>query len=261
MTEDIISPALITDGLPTRFIGQRVIYYPRLTSTMDAAREMARQGAPEGTVVVAGQQTAGRGRAKRIWLTPEGSIALSIILYPERDYLPYLIMLASLAVVRSIENVAGLKAQLKWPNDVLINGKKVCGILIESDVQRNRVAYVIIGIGINANFGLAAFPEIFPVATSLSDELGKVVSRVDIIRHLLAEIERLYLTLPDGEPVYQAWRDKLMTLGRKVQVTSGETILEGIAESVARDGNLLLRQTNGSLTEIIAGDVNLRDCK
>jgi len=144
---------------------------------------------------------------------------------------------------------------------VLINGKKVCGILVESDVRGNRVAYAIIGIGINANFRLAAFPEISPVATSLSDELGQVVSRVDIIRHLLTEIERLYLTLPDGEPIYQAWRDKLVTLGKRVRVTSGETILEGIAESVARDGSLLLRQTNESLIEIIAGDVNLRDCK
>ena len=261
MAKDNLSSALITANLESSFIGQKVIYYPRLTSTMDAAREMARQGAPEGTVVVAGQQTAGRGRAKRVWLSPKGSIALSIILYPERDYLPYLIMLASLAVVRSIALVTGLEAQIKWPNDVLINGKKVCGILIESDVQRNRVAYVIIGIGINANFRLAAFPEISPVATSLSDELGKDVSRLDIIRHLLAEIERLYLTLPDGEPVYQVWRDKLVTLGKRVRVTSGETILEGIAESVARDGSLLLRQTNESLIEIIAGDVALRDCK
>ena len=261
MAKDNLSSALITANLEASFIGQRVIYYPRLTSTMDAAREMARQGAPEGTVVVAGQQTAGRGRAKRVWSSPKGSIALSIILYPERDYLPCLIMLASLAVVRSIALVTGLEAQIKWPNDVLINGKKVCGILVESDVQRNRVAYVIIGIGINANFRLAAFPEISPVATSLSDELGKDVSRLDIIRHLLAEIERLYLTLPDGEPIYQAWRDKLVTLGKRVRVTSGETILEGIAESVARDGSLLLRQTNESLIEIIAGDVALRDCK
>jgi BirA family biotin operon repressor/biotin-[acetyl-CoA-carboxylase] ligase len=261
MAKDSLSPALITANLETSFIGRKVIYYPRLISTMDIARENILKGASEGTVIIADEQTAGRGRTRRVWLSPKGSIALSIILYPERDYLPYLIMLASLAVVRSIALVTGLEAQIKWPNDVLINAKKVCGILVESDVKKTRVVYVIIGIGINANFRLAAFPEISPVATSLSDELGKDVSRVDIIRHLLAEIERLYLTLPDGEPVYQAWRDKLVTLGRKVQVKSGETILEGIAESVARDGSLLLRQTNGSLTEIIAGDVTLRDYK
>jgi BirA family biotin operon repressor/biotin-[acetyl-CoA-carboxylase] ligase len=261
MTRDIISPALIADGLPARFIGQKVIYYPRLTSTMDAARQKIIAGAPEGTVIMAGEQTAGRGRLKRLWSSPAGGIALSVILYPQKDYLPYLIMLASLAVVRSIALVTGLEAQLKWPNDVLIHGKKVCGILVESDIEKNRVAYAIIGIGINANFKLAAFPEISPLATSLSDELGEDVPRVAIIRHLLIEMERLYLTLPDGEPIYQAWRNKLATLGKRVRVTSGESRLEGIAEAVARDGRLLLRQTDERLTEIIAGDVSLRDDK
>ena len=259
MAEDSLSPPLITDNLATRFIGQKVIYYPRLTSTMDVARQEARQGAAEGTVVIAGEQTAGKGRVKRVWLSPKGSLALSIILYPAITYLPYLIMLASLAVVRSIEAVTGLKAQVKWPNDVLINGKKVCGILIESEVRRNTVAYAIIGIGINVNFQLSDFPKILPIATSLADELRKEVSRVDMLRHLLVEIEKLYLTLPDGEAIYQAWRDRLVTLGRKVQVKSGKAILEGIAESVARDGSLLLRHANGSSTKIVAGDVTLCD--
>ncbi|MFQ5997392.1 MAG: biotin--[acetyl-CoA-carboxylase] ligase, partial [Dehalococcoidales bacterium] len=243
----------------TRFIGQRVIYYPRLTSTMDVARREAQQGATEGKVVMADEQTAGKGRAKHVWLSPKGSIALSIILYPNVAYLPYLTMLASLAVARSIEAVTGLKAQIKWPNDVLINEKKVCGILIESEVRGNMVAYAIIGIGINVNFRLADFPEILPIATSLADELGKEVSRVDLIRHLLLEIEKLYLTLPDGKSIYQAWQDRLRMLGKKVQLKSGQAILEGIAESVASDGSLLLRHSNGSSTKIVAGDVTLRD--
>ncbi|TET66643.1 MAG: biotin--[acetyl-CoA-carboxylase] ligase, partial [Dehalococcoidia bacterium] len=170
-----------------------------------------------------------------------------------------LIMLASLAVVRSIEAVTGLKAQVKWPNDVLINGKKVCGILIESDLRGNDVTYAVIGIGINVNFRLSHFPEILPIATSLADELGKEVSRLDLIRCLLVETERLYSTLPDGESIYQAWRDRLVTLGRQVRVKSGKTVLEGIAESVTRDGSLLLRHANGSSTQIVAGDVTLRD--
>lgn len=259
MAEDSLSPALITGNLATRFIGQKVIYYPRLASTMDVARQEARQGAAEGTVVIAGEQTAGKGRLKRVWLSPSGSLALSIILYPAIAYLPYLIMLASLAVVRSIEAVTGLKAQVKWPNDVLINGGKVCGILIESDLRGNDVTYAIIGIGINVNFRLSHFPEILPIATSLADELGKDVSRLDLIRCLLVETERLYSTLPDGDSIYQAWRDRLVTLGRKVRVKSGKTVLEGIAESVTRDGSLLLRHANGSSTQIVAGDVTLGD--
>ncbi|GAJ25113.1 unnamed protein product, partial [marine sediment metagenome] len=174
-------------------------------------------------------------------------------------YLPSLIMLASLAVVRSIAAVTGLDSQIKWPNDVLIKGKKVCGILVENDVRGNKVTYTIIGIGINVNFSPSDFPEIPPTATSLADELGSSVSRADMIRCLLIEMEKLYLALPDGESIYQEWRDRLETLGRKVRVKSGETTLEGIAEAVARDGSLLLRHSNGSSTKIVAGDVSLRD--
>jgi BirA family biotin operon repressor/biotin-[acetyl-CoA-carboxylase] ligase len=251
------SPAAISHNLGTRFIGQRVIYYPSLPSTMDEARRQAQKGAKEGTVIVAEEQTAGRGRMKRGWLSPRGSIALSIILYPKLAYLSSLIMVASLGVAHCIEKVAGLKAEIKWPNDILINGKKVCGILIESEVKGKRADYAIIGIGINVNLKPADFPEALPLATSLSHELGKDISQLDMVRCLLAEIENLYLALPSGEAVYQEWRDSLVTLGKKVQVSSGEATLEGIAESVASDGSLLLRQSDGSLTKVVAGDVTL----
>jgi len=259
MVENSLSPASITNNLDTRFIGQRVIYYPRLTSTMDVAKREAQQGAVEGTIVIADEQTAGKGRLKRAWLSPKGSIALSIILYPSLLYLPSLIMLASLAVVHSIESVTGLKSQVKWPNDVLVNGKKVCGILIESDVRGNMVDYTIMGIGINVNLRLSDFPEILPTATSLSNELGRGVSRLSLIRQLLVEIERLYLTLQAGGSIFEEWRDSLVTLGKRIRLKSGKTIYEGIAESVASDGSLLLRQSDGSLTKIVAGDATLGD--
>jgi len=259
MTNDVISSKSIIQDLPTSFIGRRALYYPTLTSTMDIARQEARQKAPEGTVVIAGEQTAGKGRVKRVWLSPKGSVALSIVLYPRLSSLPYLVMLASLAVVHTIEVVTGLKPQIKWPNDVLINRKKVCGILIESDVPGRKVAYAIIGIGINVNNRIADFPELMPIATSLADELGREVSRVALIRQLLAETEKFYLTLPDSEKIFQKWQERLVTLGKKVRVQSGKTVLEGIAESVDQDGNLLLRQFDGSLTRIIAADVTLRD--
>ena len=259
MAEGNLSPASIADGLETRFIGQRIIYYPTLPSTMEVARREARQGAEEGTVILADEQTAGKGRLKRVWLSPKGSIALSVILYPSVVYLPSLIMLTSLAVAHSVGTVTGLKSQIKWPNDVLINGRKVCGILIESDVSKKVVNYAILGIGINVNQRLSHFPDILPTATSLSDELGRDASRLDLIRHLLVEVERLYLTLPVGEAVYEEWRDRIVTLGNRVHVSSGKSRYEGVAESVARDGSLLLRLSNGSLIKIVAGDVTLRD--
>ena len=182
---------------------------------------------------------------------------MSIILYPSLTYLPFLIMLASLAVVHSIEAVTGLKSQVKWPNDILINGRKVCGILIESDVRGDTVGYTIVGIGVNVNLRLSAFPEILSTATSLYDELGREVSRLSLIQRILVEIEKLYLSLPAGGSVYQEWRDRLVTLGKRVQVKTGKTVYKGIAESVASDGSLLLRQSDGSLTRIVAGDATL----
>jgi BirA family biotin operon repressor/biotin-[acetyl-CoA-carboxylase] ligase len=259
MVDNSLSSASITNNLETRFIGQRVIYYPSLTSTMDVAKREAQQGAAEGTIIIADEQTAGKGRMKRLWLSPRGTIALSVILYPDVAYLPSLVMLASLATVHSIEAVTGLEAQVKWPNDVLIRGKKVCGILVESELRRDIVNYAIVGIGVNVNLRLADFPEILPIATSLSDELGREVSRLELIRRLLVEIERLYLALPAGGSIYEEWRDKLVTLGRRVSVNWGITSYEGIAESVASDGSLLLRHSDGSLTKIMAGDITLRD--
>ena len=259
MPGDDLAPAAVSRRLGTRFMGQRVIYYPRLDSTMAAARKEAREGAPEGTVVIAGEQTGGRGRLQRIWLSPPGNIALSVILYPEAASLPYLVMLAALGVVRSIEAVTGLTAQIKWPNDVLINGKKVCGILTGSEFKRDRLSYAVIGTGINVALRAADFPEIAATASSLNEEAGSQVSRLELVRRLLVEMEGLYLTLPDGEPVYRAWRERLVTLGKTVRVTSGSSRLEGVAESVDGDGALRLRQPDGTLARIVAGDVSLRD--
>ena len=259
MVADSLSPASIINGLETRFVGQRVLYYPSLTSTMEVARREAQQGAVEGTVILADEQTAGKGRLKRLWLSPKGNIAVSVILYPSLASLPSVIMLASLAVVHSIEAATGLESQIKWPNDVLVNGRKVSGILIENDVRGNRINCTILGIGINVNIRPADFPEILPIATSLGNELGKDVSRLSVIRYLLVEIERLYLVLSTGDSIYEEWRSRLVTLGRKVRAKTGDAIHEGIAESVARDGSLLLRGLDGNLTRIVAGDVTLHN--
>jgi BirA family biotin operon repressor/biotin-[acetyl-CoA-carboxylase] ligase len=258
MVEDSLSPAAISDGLETSFIGREVISYPSLPSTNDTAKREARKGAKEGTVIIAEEQTAGRGRIGRKWVSPPGSVALSIILYPPLAYLPFLIMVASLATAYAIERVTDLKAQLKWPNDVLVNGNKICGILVESDVKGNRVDYAVIGIGLNININPADFPGIAPSATSLSHELGREVSRRQVIRSLLAEAERFYLALGKGDSVFRQWRERLVTLGQKVRVSAGEAAHEGIAESVAPDGSLLLRQPDGNLLKIVAGDVTLR---
>jgi len=257
--KDSLSAQTVSTGLPNQLIGKKVLFFPRVTSTMDIAREAAGQGAPEGTVVLADEQTAGRGRMRRSWFSPQGSISLSVLLYPQKSFLPYLVMLASLAVVHCIEKVAGVKADIKWPNDVLIKGKKVCGILLESDVREEKVAYAIIGIGINVNMNLADFTEIAAIATSLSQETGKEFSRLALARELLVELEKMYLTLPAGDAIHKEWKARLITLGKSVLVKSGGAFLKGIAEDVTAEGRLLLRQADGSMQEIIAGDVTLRE--
>ena len=224
---------------------------------MDTARQSARQGAPEGTVFIAGEQTGGRGRMKRNWLSPEGNIAMSVILYPGLASLPYLIMIASLAVVHSIESNTGLKAQVKWPNDILIDGKKVCGILIENEVKGNKVAFSIVGIGININLKVADYSEISSTAMSLKSNSVNDF-RIKILQSLLTEFERLYLRLPDSKPIYESWRDRLVTLGKEVRATSGSQTTEGVAETVDESGALVIRKTDGTLIKVVAGDVTLR---
>jgi BirA family biotin operon repressor/biotin-[acetyl-CoA-carboxylase] ligase len=258
MREEKLSPADIKRKLPTELIGKKVLVFPSLSSTNDIARREARKGAREGTVVVAEEQTAGRGRLKRSWLSPKGSIALSIILHPTPAQLPALIMVASLAVAHCIEKVTELKTQIKWPNDVLVGGKKLCGILVESDVRGSSVDYAVIGIGLNVNLKTADFPEIVATATSLSQEMGRELTLPEMIGCLLVEVENLYLSLPEGDSVFQEWRQRLVTLGKKVEVSSGQTVYWGNAESVASDGSLLLRQPDGKLIKIVAGDVSLR---
>lgn len=278
MAESDLSTFLITSGLNTKFIGQNVIYLPVTTSTMNVAKEEARKKAPEGTVVIAEEQTLGRGRLKRSWIAPPGSgIAVSVILYPDVKALSYLIMVASLSVVESIRETTGLKAQIKWPNDVLLNGKKVCGILIENGFKGNAVAYAVIGIGINVNLKVSELPDISATATSLSDEMGRDVSRLAVVRNLLAAMEKLYLACTrtasargfstsastsearTGDAVFRRWRDNLVTLGRRVKVTSPDSVQEGVVESVSPDGSLMLRKPDGTLVKIVAEDVTLRE--
>ena len=226
---------------------------------MAIARREALAGAVEGTVIIAEEQTAGKGRLERSWVSPRGCIALSVILYPDPSDLPSLVMVASLAVVKAIESVTGQKPQIKWPNDIIINGKKVCGILVESGVcDRNRT-YAVIGIGINVNIETDSIGEVLLPATSLSYELGREVSRLELVKRLLVEMERLYLLAQGSGVVYQEWWDSLETLGKRVRASSGDTVYEGIAESVDRDGSLMIRRRDGSLRRFAAGDVTLRD--
>jgi BirA family transcriptional regulator, biotin operon repressor / biotin---[acetyl-CoA-carboxylase] ligase len=258
MDNNILSAELIQRNLPTRFIGHKIIYYSSIASTMEAAKMEAQWGAEAGTVIVAGEQTAGRGRLQRCWLSPAGGLAFSVILRPNFNNLHYMIMLASLAVTYGIRSLTGLKPQIKWPNDVLIGEKKVCGILIENDIRKNVLNHVIIGIGINVNLRVEQYPEITALATSLSDQLKTEISKLEVIRTVLIEMDRLYTDLPQGERLLHQWKTHLITLGQQIQVNMGDQVYTGRAESVTDDGSLMVRQKDGYLVRVIAGDVMLK---
>lgn len=243
--------------LRTSFIGQKIFYYNVLDNTMEAARREALWGASAGTIIVANRQTQLKEQPLRSWLSPEGSLAFSVILRPNLEYLPYMVMLSTLAVCSSIRMVTRLRAGIKWPYDIVINEKKVGGITIESDIRKNTLKHCIISVGINVNLHLADLPEIAPIATSLSDQLGKTVSRQDILLGCLGEMETLYKLLPQTDYILEQWQKNVLTLGQKVQVNWKERIFIGTAESLTSEGDLLVRETNGSVKQIKPGDVSL----
>jgi len=258
VAKDEFTPAIVEQGLRTRFVGRNIQYVPRLASTMDVARTAAIAGVANGTVVLAGEQTAGRGRLKREWISPQGCLAFSLILYPEMRCLPGLVMVAALAVAEAVTAITPIVAELKWPNDVLIRGKKVSGILVETGLRTDCQSYAVIGIGLNVNLDSAACLKISPTATSLSREIGRELSRSVVLCVLLARFEHLYEAFLRGEPVFEAWRARLTTLGKEVQVLAGGMFYEGVAEDVASDGALLIRMGGGCLMRMPAGDVTLK---
>jgi BirA family biotin operon repressor/biotin-[acetyl-CoA-carboxylase] ligase len=248
----------LTESLTTGFIGRRLEYRAALGSTQDLARELAQAGAPDGTVVLAGRQTAGRGRLGRSWISPRGGLYFTVVVRPPAEQLKSLVIIAALAVARAIEGLPGLQTSLKWPNDVLVAGRKICGILSESELVGDSVSYALVGIGVNVNADMAAYPESAPLATSVMTELGREVSREPLAAAILNEFETLYLAAKAGQPIQQEWRARLGMLGKEVRVTFGEQVEEGLAEDVDRDGSLILRRYDGSRVTIAAGDVTLR---
>jgi BirA family biotin operon repressor/biotin-[acetyl-CoA-carboxylase] ligase len=252
----VSSPDLL---LPYEFpdLEQRIHYFPEIGSTMDAARELARKGAREGTIVLAEAQTHGRGRLSRRWLSPEGGIYFTIILRPRISpaYAPRINLMVSVAVAVIIKKLFRLKAELKWPNDVLIEGKKVCGILAEMDAEMDVVNFVNVGIGINAN---TSVPQFEKTATSLKDMLGRVISRKEFLRALLTEIERRQAQLMEPDLLAE-WKKLSLTLDEDVRIMSLGEEVTGRAIDIDATGALVVRVKDGSLRTVLVGDcIHLR---
>jgi BirA family biotin operon repressor/biotin-[acetyl-CoA-carboxylase] ligase len=247
----ISSPDLL---FPYEFpdLEQRIHHFPEIGSTMDPARELAKKGAREGTIVIAEAQTRGRGRLSREWLSPEGGIYFTIILRPRITpaYAPRINFMAAVAVAAVVRKLFGLKAELKWPNDVLIKGKKLCGILAEMDAEMDVVNFVNVGIGINANNSTTCFEK---TATSLKEVLGREISRKELLSALIVEIERRQPLLMEAD-LLKEWKELSATMNKEVRVMSLGEEVTGQAIDVDATGALILKAKDGSLRTILAGD-------
>ena len=242
-------------------MGRTIYYYQQLESTNLTAFKIAERGTREGTVVLAEHQVRGRGRGSRLWSSPAGlGVYCSIVLQPalSPDKMQLITAMTAVAVAKAVAENVGLSPSIKWPNDILVNGKKVAGILLESKSSTTRLRYVVVGIGINANQTSRDFPKEFRHrASSLRIEKGRLIERCGLINKMFVEMEDLYETIQQGNSakVLDQWRNLSNTVGQHVRVVQGKNVIEGTAVDIDETGALVVRTRQGSLTGIHAGDV------
>lgn len=259
---DLLTALEIEHGLKTARFGRVCHAYQTAKSTNDLAMQLAENGAPEGTIVTAEQQTKGRGRLGRSWHSPAGlGIYLSLILRPDfpPERAPGLSVLTGIAVTETIRSVTNLEAFLKWPNDVYVGGKKCAGILTELSAERGRIHAVIVGVGINVNHGVAHFPDnLRRQATSLRRALGRKVTRIAVLQEFLRTFEKMYARYQRSDlRSFAPLCKKICYLrGRQIVISAGAERREGIVRGVDDSGRLLL-DCNGMIQAINAGDVSI----
>ncbi len=243
--------------LGTKIIGREIVCRGVVSSTMDEALQLAIQGVKEGMVVCAEGQTKGRGRLGRNWVSPKGKgIYLSIILRPavSPQEVSRLTLLSAVAVCEAIMKITGIAVQIKWPNDLLVNNRKLGGILTELNAEMDRVKFVIVGIGINVNTSSHQLP---PLATSLKQEAKRNFSRIEMIQEILRSFEKWYVAFPSEKflNILERWKELSVTLGKRIRIVDPQGMIEGEAFDLDKDGGLLIRSDAGTILKKLSGDV------
>ncbi len=255
--------AAFSARLNTTVLGYPLIYLDSVLSTQDVARQAARDGAAEGLAVVAGQQTAGKGRAGRTWWSPpSGGLYLSLLLRPDLpgDLVSWTTMALALGAVEAIEAVCGVRPDIKWPNDLLVHGRKLAGVLAEGAFTGSSLDYVVAGIGLNLAVDFSDRPELAGVAVSLHTVARQPVDPAELLAALLARTEVHYLAMRAGDSPLAAWQARLHTLGQPVTATmAGGRVLRGMAAAVLPDGGLRIDLDDGGSEVVWASDVTLRE--
>lgn len=243
---------------PELTIGARVEWKSRVASTMDEVRDALARGAEHGLVIVADEQTAGRGRHERVWLAkPADDLLFSLGLRPSKPALSQLSILAGLGVAEAMAPLVPHPVTIKWPNDVRVRGRKLAGVLVETRIAGDSVEAVV-GVGLNVNSDPAEWVDIANAATSLRLESGKVLNRREVLDRILDEFTHLYERLTSGESLVALWAGRLDTLGAHVTVRRGGETVRGIAETVDETGRLGVRLDHGQLAFFDAGEVTLQ---
>ncbi|OPA81474.1 biotin--[acetyl-CoA-carboxylase] ligase [Paenibacillus selenitireducens] len=253
----------LLSGLRSTVMGKQIKILDSTPSTQIVAQELAEQGAPEGTLVIAEEQTSGRGRMGRPFYSPSGKgIWMSLVLKPQTSlqFTPQLTLLAAVALCRSLQRVVPISIGIKWPNDLLVGTRKICGILLESSTEDERVRYAIAGIGISANLDVEDYPEYLKdIATSLKIESGAKVDRTAIITEFLAEFETLYQLYHEQgfAPIRILWEALSISLHRPITIHTLQGKVTGIAEELDDSGALWITDEFGEKRKIFSGDVEI----
>jgi BirA family transcriptional regulator, biotin operon repressor / biotin---[acetyl-CoA-carboxylase] ligase len=254
---DKLLPDEIKRELKTKIFGKEIYSYEKVDSTNDIAYRLAEEGCSGGAIVLADEQVKGKGRLGRSWSSPPGSgVYLSCIIRP--DILPNevskITLVAALACANTIRNISGLEAMIKWPNDILLSSKKVCGILTEMKAELDRVDFAVLGMGINVNTGKGALPE---GATSIKEELGQGISRIEFTKKLIEEFEKTYTIFTEKgfDRIRKSVKEMSFTLGKYIKVISHSKTFEGHAQDIDEAGALILRLDSGISNRILSGDV------
>jgi BirA family transcriptional regulator, biotin operon repressor / biotin---[acetyl-CoA-carboxylase] ligase len=245
---------LTTDRIQSKLTPRPLRFYEQADSTNDLALDWLRAGAAAGSVVVTDEQIKGRGRLGRTWYTPPGTaLILSVILRPKVEYLGQITMLGAVAIAELLEHLGTTDVGIKWPNDVLLHGKKVSGVLSEAVWNGDKLQGSVLGMGINVRIDFTG-TELAHTAASIEPSLGHVVDRLDLLVDLLGRVDYWYERLQTGA-LFDAWKSRLNMLGKMVTVQQGT--LHGLAELVDQSGALMVRDEMGTLHRVVAGDIGL----
>lgn len=269
LTSDVLNSFEISEELNTKTLGRSVVYLDKIDSTNNYAKKIALEGCEEGTLVVADYQTCGRGRLGRDWNSPhKKGVWMSLVLRPDIPFeeVQIITLAASVAVVQALYDVAQIEAGIKWPNDIIINGKKVCGILVEMNMEIDRINFLVLGIGLNVNQEKVDFSqELLDKAVSLkmhvekTSNSQKILKRNEIIAAILLKFEEIYDKVKSGafEDIISEWKKYSVTLGKEVSITHKNEQYIGIAEDITKDGKLIVKCEDG-IKEVFSGEISVR---